>query len=95
MNTGWTHPAFRAYADHIASEDFAAGLFELLMIANGAQTAIMCAELLWWKCHRRLIADVLTYLGFEVIHIRDSRHSELHTLKPPARVQKGQLIYTG
>jgi uncharacterized protein (DUF488 family) len=92
-NTGWTHPAFRAYADHIATEEFAEGLFELLMIANGVPTAIMCAELLWWKCHRRVIADVLTYLGSDVVHIRDRDHSERHVLRPPAHIEHGLLTY--
>src|SRR4051812_13595446 len=58
-NTGWRHPAFRAYADYVATEEFAEGLFELLLLANGLRTAVMCAEVLWWRCHRRLIADVL------------------------------------
>src|SRR4051794_2733658 len=49
VNRAWRHPAFRAYADHIATEEFAAGLDELLMLANGIRTAIMCAELLWWR----------------------------------------------
>jgi uncharacterized protein (DUF488 family) len=92
-NTGWRHPAFRGYADHVASEEFADGLFELLMLAHGARTAVMCAEVLWWRCHRRLIADVLTVLGARVIHIRDATHSELHRLAPPALLRRGALTY--
>ncbi|HEX6058699.1 MAG TPA: DUF488 domain-containing protein [Gemmatimonadaceae bacterium] len=93
-NTGWRHPAFRAYADHVASEEFAEGLFELLMIAGGARTAIMCAEVLWWRCHRRLIADVLVSLGLEVVHIRDERQAEPHRLVAPARLARGRLSWT-
>src|SRR5690242_16776215 len=63
-NDGWRHPAFRGYADYIATEEFAEGLFELLLMARGLNTAIMCAEVLWWRCHRRLIADVMTVLGW-------------------------------
>ncbi|HET7585903.1 MAG TPA: DUF488 domain-containing protein [Gemmatimonadaceae bacterium] len=92
-NVGWRQPAFRAYADHLASEEFAEGLFELLMIADGARTAIMCAEILWWRCHRRLIADVLTWLGYSVIHIRDGEKAEGHRLAPPATVVDGVLSY--
>jgi uncharacterized protein (DUF488 family) len=92
-NDGWDHPAFRAYADHIASGEFAAGLFELEMIAGGSRTAIMCAELLWWRCHRRLIADVLTALGYEVRHIRDANGAEVHRLAPPASLVDGVLSY--
>jgi uncharacterized protein (DUF488 family) len=92
-NTGWRHPAFRGYADHVASEEFAGGLFELLMLANGMRSAIMCAEVLWWRCHRRLISDVLVSLDYSVIHIRDETHSEPHALASPARLSEGSLTY--
>jgi uncharacterized protein (DUF488 family) len=93
-NDGWRHAAFRAYADHIASDEFAGGLAELLDLAAGARTAIMCAEVLWWRCHRRIIADVLTFLGEDVIHIRDAANAERHELKTPARVVRGRLTYS-
>lgn len=95
INTGWRHPAFRAYADHVASEEFAEGLFELLMLAGGLRTAIMCSEILWWRCHRRIIADVLVSLGVQVIHIRDATHAEPHKLGAPALVRGGVLSYEG
>lgn len=92
-NDAWEHPAFRAYADHIASDEFAAGLFDLEMIAGGSRSTVMCAELLWWRCHRRLIADVLTALSYEVRHIRDAGEAELHRLAPPASIVDGVLSY--
>jgi uncharacterized protein (DUF488 family) len=92
-NTAWRHPAFRAYADHLASEEFSEGLFELLMLAGGLRTVVMCAELLWWRCHRRLIADVLTTLDVQVIHIRDALVAEPHRLMPPARRTRHGLAY--
>ena len=92
-NDGWRHPAFRAYADYVATEAFAEGLFELLMTAQGLRTAVMCAEVLWWRCHRRIIADVLASLGVPVVHIRDARTAEPHRLAPPARVVAGRLTY--
>ena len=92
-NTGWTHPAFSAYADHIDTEEFAEGLTELLVLAGGLRSAIMCAEVLWWRCHRRLIADVLVSLGVSVIHLLAPGKSELHRLRPPARLENGQLTY--
>lgn len=92
-NDAWEHPAFRAYADHMATDEFAAGLAELEMIAGGSRTTIMCAELLWWRCHRRLIADALTALGYEVRHIRDASEPELHRLAPPASLVDGVLSY--
>jgi uncharacterized protein (DUF488 family) len=94
INTGWRHPAFRAYADHIATEEFAEGLFELTMVADGLRTAIMCAEVLWWRCHRRIISDVLTSLGWTVQHIRDAEHVEVHRLTAPGRMVGGSLSYT-
>ena len=92
-NLAWRHPAFRAYADHTATEEFAEGLFELLMLAHGLRTAIMCAEVLWWRCHRRLIADVLVSLDVPVVHIRDECAAESHRLTTPARLVQGRLTY--
>lgn len=94
-NVAWRHEAFRGYADHLASEEFAEGLMELLMLARGLRTAIMCSEVLWWRCHRRLIADVLVSLGVEVVHIRDVKVAEAHRLAPPARIVRGRLRYDG
>lgn len=91
--SAWRHPAFRAYAAHTESEEFAAGLFALLMAASGLRTAVMCAELLWWRCHRRLIADVVLSLGLPVVHIRDAGPAERHRLTPPARLVGGRLSY--
>ncbi len=93
INLAWRHASFRAYADHLASEEFADGLTELLMLANGLRTAVMCAELLWWRCHRRLIADVLVAIGVPTIHIRDRELAEPHRLAPPARLVRGVLTY--
>ena len=93
INDGWRHAAFRGYADHVATEEFAEGLFELLLLAHGLRTVIMCAEVLWWRCHRRLIADVLTSLGVPVVHLRDERPGEPHRLAAPARLIAGRLSY--
>ncbi|MEO7456316.1 MAG: DUF488 domain-containing protein [Gemmatimonadaceae bacterium] len=93
VNDGWRHRAFRGYADHLQTEEFAEGLVELLTLSYGLRTAIMCAELLWWRCHRRLIADVLTTLGVQVIHVRDAAVSEPHRLTPPGHLVHGELSY--
>jgi uncharacterized protein (DUF488 family) len=93
INTGWRHDAFRGYADHLASEEFADGLFELVMIAGGLRTAVMCAEMLWWQCHRRLIADVLMTLGYHVWHIQTEKPVDAHRLMDPARLVDGTLSY--
>ena len=93
LNTAWTNSAFRGYADHTRTEEFAEGLEELLVLSGGMRTAIMCAELLWWRCHRRIISDVLVTLGAEVVHIRGPSLSEHHKLAAPARLVDGQLSY--
>lgn len=93
VNVGWRHDAFRGYADHVQGEEFAEGLFELLMIAHGLRTVIMCAEVLWWRCHRRIISDVLVSLGIDVVHIADAAHATPHKLAEPARLVDGRLRY--
>ena len=92
-NDGWDNAAFRGYADHVSSEEFAGGLQQLLTVAAGVRTTVMCAELLWWRCHRRIIADVLVSLGHEVRHIRDASDAAVHTLAPPASLVDGVLTY--
>jgi uncharacterized protein (DUF488 family) len=77
----------------MVGEEFAAGLFELLTLAWGLRTAVMCAEILWWRCHRRIIADVLVSLGARVIHILDARTAQVHRLMAPARLVSGVLSY--
>jgi uncharacterized protein (DUF488 family) len=91
--SAWRNPAFQGYADHLDSDEFAAGLFELLMLAWGLRTAVMCAEVLWWRCHRRMIADVLVSLDARVIHIMDAKTAHAHQLRAPARVVRGVLTY--
>jgi uncharacterized protein (DUF488 family) len=92
-NDGWRNLSFRAYADYLDSDEFADGLLELLLVAEGLRTAVMCAEVLWWRCHRRLISDVLVSLGGEVRHIRDVAEPESHRLTAPARLADGVLSY--
>lgn len=93
INTGWRNDSFRAYADHLESEEFLSGLDQLLHLSERARTTLMCAEAVWWRCHRRLIADVLCMRGIEVIHIFDVGHSAPHSLGPPARIVEGRLTY--
>lgn len=63
------------------------------MLSRGMNTVIMCAEVLWWRCHRRIISDVLVSLGISVIHIRDETHSEMHCISAPGRIVRGRLVY--
>lgn len=94
-NRGWTVPAFRNYADGMARPEFQAGFDELLRLAHEAPTAVMCAERLWWQCHRRLLADLLLVRGFRVVHLFDPGEAREHELTPWARVESGRLSYPG
>jgi uncharacterized protein (DUF488 family) len=77
----------------MAGEVFAAGLLELLTLAWGLRTAVMCAEILWWCCHRRMNADVLVSLAVRVIHIQDAEIAQPHRLTAPGRLVRGPLSY--
>jgi uncharacterized protein (DUF488 family) len=68
-NGGWRESAFQGYADHMASEEFGTALAELEAAAGQRPAAIMCAEAVWWRCHRRLIADALALRGWRVEHL--------------------------
>jgi uncharacterized protein (DUF488 family) len=92
-NYAWRDAAFRGYADHMATEEFERGLTALIELASTQRTAIMCAELLWWRCHRALIADALKARGFEVIHIQSVNQSLEHPFTEPARIVDGKLTY--
>ena len=91
--TAWRNAAFDAYAAHVESPEFAQGLAELLDISGGMRTVIMCAEVLWWRCHRRIISDVLVSLGYEVLHIADERPASVHAIQEPGRLVDGRLTY--
>ena len=92
-NTAWRNASFQGYADYTATAEFAEGLAELLKLAASKRTALMCAEAVWWRCHRSIIADVLKLRGIEVTHIIDATHSTAHPYTSPARVVDGQLSY--
>ena len=92
-NSGWEVKAFRAYADFANGEEFEGGLNELLAAAARARTAIMCAEGLWWQCHRRIISDHLVARGYRVTHILPQGRACAHQLTEFAVVENGRLIY--
>jgi uncharacterized protein (DUF488 family) len=92
-NTAWRNDSFRGYADYMETPAFAAGLDHLITIAAESPTAIMCAEALWWRCHRSLIADALKARGHTVLHIASSGAVEEHRYTTPATVTDGRLSY--
>lgn len=92
-NTAWQNAGFRGYADHMETEEFKQGLQELLELSRKTRTAVMCAEAVWWKCHRSLIADYLKAAGHTVIHIVDAKKTEEHPFTSAARIVDGELSY--
>jgi uncharacterized protein (DUF488 family) len=92
-NLGWRTEGFRGYADYMATPAFKAALAELTALAAQAPTAIMCAEAVPWRCHRRLISDVLLARGHEVRHILAHDKADLHALTPFAKVTAGTVTY--
>lgn len=93
-HTALRNESFRAYADHMESPEFQAALDEIERRAEGERLAVMCAETLWWKCHRRMIADALVARGREVIHL-GLGDDKAHSLTPEARVVDDILVYDG
>jgi len=86
INTGFKSPGFRNYADYMATDEFSRAVQELMSAAERSPTAVMCAEKLYWKCHRRLLADYLVAKGVEVVHIVGTGKVLGHKLTPGAIV---------
>lgn len=92
-NGGWRNESFRGYADYMQTEDFAVALAELVALAEGGFTVIMCAEAVPWRCHRSLVGDALLVRGIEVVDIMSGNGSRAHRLTPWARVEEQQITY--
>jgi uncharacterized protein (DUF488 family) len=90
-NTAWRNASFRGYADYMETEEFHKGVERLLGLARS--TAIMCAEAVWWRCHRSLISDYLKADDVEVMHILDANKIEPHPFTSAARIVNGELSY--
>jgi uncharacterized protein (DUF488 family) len=93
VNTGWRNDSFRAYADYMQTDEFAAALEELLGAASNRATAIMCAEAVPWRCHRSLIADALLVRGWQVLDVMSPTSAKPHKLTPFARVKGAHITY--
>ena len=91
-NGAWRNTSFRGYADYAMGEGFAEGLAQLRGIAAARRTAMMCSEALWWRCHRRLVADRLLLAGDTVCHISSGGRVSAHQLTPFATVEPDGLI---
>jgi uncharacterized protein (DUF488 family) len=95
-HTAWRVEAFRGYADHMETPEFGAALERLMRRGAETTVAILCAEAVPWRCHRRLISDALVARGVEVLHILGPRRADPHELDSNARVLPGgRLLYAG
>jgi uncharacterized protein (DUF488 family) len=96
VNALWTNQSFHNYADYAMGEEFRAGLAQLRRLGRARRCAVMCAESLWWRCHRRIIADYLVSEGETVFHILGTNHVARARLTPGAtRGRDGTLVYPG
>lgn len=93
-NTIWRNESFRGYADYMMGESFQHGIQRLMELAAQERTAIMCAEALWWQCHRSLISDFLKIRGCTVHHILSATKTEEHPFTSAARIVDGKLSYS-
>lgn len=94
-NTAWQNAGFRGYADYMETREFHDGIARLLERAAERRTALMCAERLWWQCHRGLIADYLKSNGHDVVHIVSPTKQEPHPYTAAAAIVNGELSYRG
>jgi uncharacterized protein (DUF488 family) len=93
VNGFWQNRSFHNYADYALSETFAAGLDELLALSLERRCAIMCAEAVWWRCHRRIVADYLLAREREVLHLMGEGRAQPARLTPGAKPDMGQITY--
>lgn len=92
-NDAWRNPGFRGYADYMETATWQHARDELVQLALQRRTAVMCAEAVWWQCHRGLIADDFKARGWQVVHLLGSGRSEEHPFTKPARIVDGKLSY--
>lgn len=94
-NIGLRNQSFRNYADYMLTPEFEQAMSQLLTLAEQSRTAYMCAERVYFRCHRMLVSDWLVAHGHEVLHIDDDKPPKPHKLTAEARMIDGQLIYRG
>lgn len=93
MNTRWRNSAFRGYADYMETEVFKSAIRTLEELALHQLTVYMCAEAVWWSCHRALISDYLKVRNWKVLHIMSTRKADEHPFTSAARIVKDELRY--
>jgi uncharacterized protein (DUF488 family) len=93
VNGFWKNRSFHNYADYALSDEFAQGLDQLLELSAERRTAIMCSEAVWWRCHRRIIADYLMLRGRQVLHLMGGQRIQPATMTAGASERDGHLVY--
>jgi uncharacterized protein (DUF488 family) len=93
VNGFWTNPSFHNFADYALSDAFRQGLSNLMEFSETKRSAIMCSEAVWWRCHRRIVADYLLVAGWPVFHLMGAARIEPAALTPAARPQDCALVY--
>ena len=93
VNAFWENQSFHNYADYALSDQFGAALSGLMELSSSRRCAIMCAESVWWRCHRRIIADYLLAGGRAVFHLMGAERVEPAKLTPAARLLDGKIVY--
>jgi uncharacterized protein (DUF488 family) len=93
VNGFWTNPSFHNFADYALSDAFHAGLSNLLELSETKRCAIMCSEAVWWRCHRRIVADYLLIAGRSVFHLMGTARIEPAALTQAAKPQDDALVY--
>lgn len=89
----WRNEAFRGYADYMDTAEFKAGAADLMALAHVDRVAMMCAEGVWWRCHRSMISDYFKARGWTVLHILGFGEPKEHPYTPVARLVDGELTY--
>lgn len=92
-HSAWRNEAFRGYADYMDTPEFAAAAEELADLARRENVAVMCAEAVWWRCHRSMISDYFKAAGWTVLHVVGSGIPKEHPYTPVARIVDGKLTY--
>ncbi len=97
-NAGWRNLSFRGYADHMGTEEFREDFRRLLELCGRERACLMCSEAVWWRCHRRVVADALVVRGFPVEHVLGEGSRQAHELTPWSEVVEedgvdGRLVY--
>jgi uncharacterized protein (DUF488 family) len=93
-NTAWRNEGFRGYADYMMTDEFRTGIDRLLELAAERRAAMMCAEAVWWRCHRSLASDWLKANGHEILHIVGPDKVAEHPYTSAARIVGGKLSYS-